>query len=57
VEDFTLVYAFHAADTEDQWKVFNPTLDEVFNDLNALSPGWGYWIYMTAANDWTVGFK
>ena len=57
VEDFTLVYAFHAADTEDQWKIFNPTLDEVFNDLKALSPGWGYWINMTAENDWTVDFK
>ncbi|MFA7407190.1 MAG: MBG domain-containing protein [Anaerolineaceae bacterium] len=56
VEDFTLVYAFHAADTADQWKLFSSEVP-FGNDLTALAPGWGYWIFMTIENDWIVNFK
>jgi hypothetical protein len=53
--DFTLVYAFHASDTADQWKLFDATTSWVF-DLTELSPGWGYWIYVNALHTWDVKY-
>ncbi len=51
--DFSLVYAYHAADTADQWKKFD--LAAPFgNDLTVMAPGWGYWIKVSAAHNWVV---
>ena len=55
VGNFTLVYAYHASDTSDPWKLFdrNATYS---NDLTELSPGWGYWIQTTMTNTWTIDY-
>ena len=56
---FSLVYAYHAYDTADQWKLFDntPGIPGFANDLKFLSPGWGYWVKMSGANEtWTVGY-
>ena len=54
--DFTLIYAYHANDTSDPWKLFDPTASNYANDLKAMTPGWGYWIEVTADSTWTVNY-
>ena len=52
--DFTLVYAYHAANTQDPWKLFDRS-SGFPGDLSALSAGWGYWIRVwTGEHTWTV---
>ena len=52
----TLVYAFHAGDTTDPWKLYDFTAAPWSNDLAQLSPGWGYWIKVTSGGTWTVTY-
>ena len=52
--DFSLVYAYHAADVTDPWKLFNRTGAPYANDLQQLTPGWGYWIKVNADHTWSV---
>jgi hypothetical protein len=54
--DFTLIYAYHANDTSDPWKLYDPTASNYANDLKAMTPGWGYWIDVTADSTWTVNY-
>lgn len=56
VTDFSLIYAYKAADTSDPWKLFDPTVAPVLNDLTQMSPGWGYWIFVTEDSDWQVAY-
>ncbi len=51
--DFSLVYAYRAADTADPWKKFDLSAP-YGNDLKALAPGWGYWIKVSAAHNWVM---
>jgi PKD repeat protein len=56
---FSLVYAYHAYDTADQWKLFDntPGVPGFANDLKFMEPGWGYWVNMSGANEtWTVTY-
>jgi len=46
-EDYTLIFAYHAADTSDPWKVFDIEAPIWSNDLTQMAPGWGYWIFVT----------
>ena len=46
--DYTLVYAYHAAETADPWKLYDRIAPGYANDLTAMAPGWGYWIFVTA---------
>lgn len=48
--NFTLVYAYHPADTSDPWKLFDRTGPVWVNDLPTLDPGWGYWVKVTVDN-------
>jgi hypothetical protein len=52
--DFSLIYAYHAYDTTDLWKLFNRTGLPYANDLKYLSPGWGYWIKVSVTHTWDV---
>lgn len=52
--DFSLVYAYHANETSDPWKLFDRSAPPFVSDLQFLSPGWGYWIKVTADHDWNV---
>jgi hypothetical protein len=54
--DFSIVYAYHANDTADPWKLFGRTVPIWANDLTELAPGWGYWIKVTADNTWDVEY-
>ena len=45
-EDYTLIFAYHAADTSDPWKVFDIEAPIWSNDLTQMAPGWGYWIFV-----------
>ena len=54
--DFTLVYAYHADDPTDPWKLFNRTGPSFANDLTQLTSGWGYWIKVTADHTWSVPY-
>jgi hypothetical protein len=49
VSDYSLVYAYHADET-DTWKRYAPGVPG--NDLLELTPGWGYWIKVSAPNTW-----
>jgi hypothetical protein len=55
--DFSLVYAYHANDLADQWKLFDRTGPEYANDLTYLSPGWGYWVKVSADHTWDVAYS
>jgi hypothetical protein len=50
------VLAFHADDTSDQWKLFDPNVPVWVNDLTTMAPGWGYWIHMTADDTLPVSY-
>jgi hypothetical protein len=54
--DFSLVYAFHASDTTDQWKLFDRTGAAFANDLKNTTPGWGYWIKVNADHTWSIKY-
>ena len=55
-EDFSLVYAYHADDSADPWKLFDPTAPAWANDLTDLSPGWGFWVQVDADHTWDVAY-
>jgi len=52
--NFSLVYTYHASDTADMWKLYDQNRPALFNDLTGLTPGWGYWVKMSANSDWDV---
>ena len=52
--DFTLVYAYHASET-DTWKKFDRTAS-IGNDLSVLSPDYGYWVKVGGDHIWDVGY-
>ncbi len=54
--DFSLVYAFHSNEVADPWKMFNRTGLPYANDLNQLSPGWGYWVKVNVNHTWSVEY-
>ena len=54
--DFSLVYAYHANDTADVWKLFDPLAPAFANDLKFMSPGWGYWIKVSVIHDWSLTY-
>jgi len=53
---FSLVYAHHASDTGDPWKIFDPAAPGWANDLTELAPGWGYWVMVSGDPTWIVGY-
>lgn len=55
--EYTLVYAYQAPDSGDPWKVFDADAPEWSNDLEAMAPGWGYWIFVTADTSLSVNFE
>ncbi len=54
VTQFSSVMAYHAQDVGDEWKLFNPTAPIYVNTLQAMTPGWGYWIHTDTASTWEV---
>ena len=55
-DTLVLMYAYHAIDTGDVWKKFNPYAFPYSNNLKTMTPGWGYWIQVTADGTWTVNY-
>jgi len=56
-DDFSLVYAYHANDAADPWKLYDRTSLPYSNDLLELAPGWGYWIKVSDDHDWNVEYS
>jgi PKD repeat protein len=56
--DFSLVYAYHANDTIDPWKLWDRTAWGLGfpQDLTDLSPGWGYWVQVSVYHPWDVAY-
>ena len=54
--DFSLVYAYHANEITDPWKLFGRTAPAWANDLTELAPGWGYWVKVNADHAWSVKY-
>ena len=54
--DFSLVYAYHASAASDPWMLFGQTAPIWANDLTELSPGWGYWVKVSADHAWSVKY-
>jgi len=54
--DFTMVYAFHANDPGDPWKLHDRLAPPWSNDLTEMVPGWGYWVRVSANNTWSVQY-
>jgi hypothetical protein len=53
---FSLVYAYHASDNADPWKLFDQASPVWANDLPSLAPGWGYWVKVNADHTWSVKY-
>ena len=45
--NYSIVWAYNASDTSDQWKKYEPSAP-FGNDLINMEPGKGYWIMMTS---------
>jgi Bacterial Ig domain/PKD domain len=56
LSNFSLAFAYHASDTGDPWKKFDPNMPIELNDLKALAPGWGYWVDVNTATTWNVTY-
>jgi hypothetical protein len=54
--NFSLVYAYHAADTLDPWKLYDVAAPSWVNDLPTLTSEWGYWVRATTTHDWSVAY-
>jgi len=54
--NYNLVVAYHANDTTDQWKIYDPAAPDYANDLKSMAPGWGYWIEATANDTLSVEY-
>ena len=54
--DFSLMYAYHANEPADPWKLFGRTTPAWANDLTELAPGWGYWVKVNADHAWSVKY-
>ena len=52
----SMVYAYHAAETSDVWKLFDRNGPGFANDLTSMAPGWGYWVKVSADENWTIGY-
>jgi hypothetical protein len=54
----SLIYAYHASDTADPWKIYDPVAPGYANDLAAMAPGYGYWIYIpnTSLVEWYIAY-
>ena len=55
--DYTLIYAYNAADTGDPWKVYDIDAPIWSNDLTEMAPGWGYWIFVTDNTSLAVSYE
>ena len=53
---YSLVYSYDASDSIDPWKLYDPLGPSYSNDLVNLSPGLGFWIYVTEDATWMVNF-
>ena len=53
---FTLIYAYHADDSGDPWKLFDKDAPSFVNDLPSLTATWGYWIQVSSPLSWTVTY-
>ena len=51
-----LVYAYHANDVSDPWKLYDQSAPSWSNDLTVLAPGWGYWVKVIAPQTWNVPY-
>ena len=56
VTNFSMVLASHASDTSDPWKLYDSSAPPYASDLNEMTPGWGYWIYVLADSTWTIPY-
>jgi hypothetical protein len=54
--NFSQVYTYQANDPNDPWKLYDESAPEWANDLNALSPLWGYWVSVSANRTWHVEY-
>lgn len=44
---YSLVRQYKASDSDDPWKVYNPSAPPDLSDLKEMVPGYGYWIFVT----------
>lgn len=49
-----LVFTYIASDTADPWKVYDSSAPSYGNDLKIMTPGLGYWIYVTTDVTWEI---
>lgn len=54
--NYRLIMAYHANETTDPWKLFDPEAPGYANDLLEMAPGWGYWINMTAEDILSIDY-
>ncbi|MBK7455581.1 MAG: hypothetical protein IPJ46_18220 [Anaerolineales bacterium] len=52
----SLVYAYHANNISDPWKLYDQSAPSWSNDLTVLAPGWGYWVKVIAPQTWNVPY-
>ncbi len=50
----SLLFAYHVADTSDPWKLYDIAAGSYANDLKSLTPGWGYWVFVSEDGTWSI---
>jgi hypothetical protein len=56
--DFSLVYAYHASEPANPWKLYDRMSSEPYaNDLLQMTSGWGYWIKVSVDHVWSVKYQ
>lgn len=54
-DTFVSIFTYDAFDENDKWKSYNPSLPNwVIQDLSALEPKNGYWVFVTADDSWIL---
>lgn len=53
---YSLIYTYDVQDTADPWKLYDRIGAPYANDLVSMSPGLGYWIFVTADISWPVPY-
>jgi hypothetical protein len=54
---YTTVYGYEAADPVDHWKIYDVTVPDWVNDLQAMAHGRGYWINVSVPEAITLYLK
>jgi hypothetical protein len=52
----SLVYKYNASDPTNLWTLYDPSAPSYVNDLEQMTPGFGYWVFIDTDATWNVSY-